>query len=217
MKSNNNPLKEILIIIGVIVFIAGGCSQKKKRMTDKDIQSQPETTTPEDKDVMHIVETPVDTLKMVIDHSYLEKEKIKEIYYLDSEYDKYGIPMLNTLGMTSEDRFIYDDTDVSFSIVDEIRLYKNIRSLIIRGKTEHILGVWLVNYDLNHAYIDSYPIGYDEWAEGASWKTSVIYILPESYIKDEYINWEDKENNRIEILTSGKFKITQTVYSKHEM
>ena len=154
--------------------------------------------------------------KITVDRSYFETHKgATQIQHDDSEYDKYGITSLNHLGMAKS--FVYDNMEVAFSIISEIELYDNIHSLIIRGETEHTLGIWLVNYDTSHKYIDSYQIGYDEWAESASWKTSVIHIQPEPYIEQEYVNWEDKENSNIEILKSGKFNITKTVHSKHEM
>ncbi len=157
-----------------------------------------------------------DTNTITIDHSYFEThEGTKPIHHYDSEYGEYGITSLNPLGMAES--FVYDNMDVSFSIISEIELYDNIRSLIIRGDTEHTLGIWLVNYDNNHEYIDSYPVGYDEWAESASWTTSVIHIQSEPYIEQESVSWEDKENSSIEILQSGKFKVTKTAHSKHEM
>jgi hypothetical protein len=158
------------------------------------------------------------TTKITIDNSYFETKKgVKKIYYYDSEYSKYGITELSTLGMTSENHFVFDDTNISFSIITEVKLYNNIYSLIIRGDTEYSTGIWLVNYDKNYkesglnfyAYIDSFPIGYDEWAEGASWMTSVVYFLQKPYIERESVSWENKENSKIEILESGKFKIIQ--------
>ncbi|MDR0468101.1 MAG: hypothetical protein LBG67_04545 [Campylobacteraceae bacterium] len=164
----------------------------------------------------------VDTI--TVDYDYFEaKTGTKNIYHFDNEYSKYGIYQISTLGMTSDDYFLYDNMDYSFSIITEIKLYDNILSLIIRGDTEHSLGVWLVNYDKNkieegfYKYIDSYPIGYDEWAEGASWIKSVIYLQPEPYIEQESASWEEKENSKVEILKSGKFKVIQTIHSKYEM
>ena len=220
-------MKKIVIILSVLALIASGCGQVKKKQAVK-TEEQPlsETVISENKDDMPTVSTySEETNKITIDRSFFETEKeIKKIYYRDSEYERYGITSLNTLGITSYDHFIFDDTDVSFSIISEIKLHDNIQSLIIRGKTEHSLGIWLVNYDLNKmlakdfdydAYIDSYPIGYDEWAEGASWITSVIYILPKPCIEREYVHWEDRENSKIEILKSGEFKIVQTIHSTH--
>lgn len=153
---------------------------------------------------------------ITIDYSYFDEKKgIKKIYYDANEYRGYGIPLLNPLGMA--EKFVSDDADISFSIVSEIELYDNIQSLVIRGDAEYSLGIWLVNYDSNHKYIDSYPVGYDEWLESADWITSVIYTSPTPHIEQLSVSWEDKENSRIEILQSGKFKITQAILSKYEM
>ena len=172
---------------------------------------------PENKEEVQTANPPSDDANQItVDRSYFETHKgTTQIQHDDSKYDKYGITSLNCLGVAKS--FVYDNMEVSFSIISEIELYDNLRSLIIRGETEHTLGIWLVNYDTNHKYIDSYQIGYDEWAEGASWRTSVIHIQPEPYIEQEYVNWEDKENSSIEILKSGKFNVTKTVHSKHEM
>lgn len=171
--------------------------------------------------------TKIPTLENVntitIDHTYWENEKeTKAIYFYDEEYCKYGIRELNTLGMTYHN-FEYDDTDISFSIISEVKLYENIISLIIQGKSEHMLGIWLVNYDKNkkisdfYTYVSSYPIGYNKRAESASWITSVIHSLPEPYIEQESVDLGIKKNSKIKMLQSGKFEVTETVESKYEM
>ena len=220
-------MKKLIIILIAATVASGGCGNRQPKMGNENaIETQQDTSLLMSK--MGTDDTyPEETNKITIDRSFFETEKeIKKIYYRDSEYEIYGITSFNTLGMVSYEHFVFDDTDVSFSIIAEVKLYDNIQSLIIRGRTEHTLGIWLVNYDLNkrsdvnsefYAYIDSYPIGYDEWAESASWITSVIYILPQPYIEREYVHWENKENSKIEILKSGKFKIIQTINSKYKM
>ena len=156
--------------------------------------------------------------QMDIDGAYIERsDTLKMIPYDDGEYEKYGITKLNTMGMSSVDRFYFDDMDVSFAVVEEIVLCDDFRSLIIRGDTEYALGIWLVNFDSEHNYIDSFPIGYDEWAESASWITSVIHFHPELLIDREYVSWEEAENSQIKVLESGKFTILKTIKSKREM
>jgi len=227
-------MRKVGIILSVLALIASSCGQATKKKTEnntiiEEIQEEIVFDSSETENTMED-ETEIQILGNVntitIDNSYFETKKgVKKIYYYDSEYSKYGITELNPLGMTSDNYFVYDNTDISFSIITEVKLYDNIHSLIIRGDTEHSIGIWLVNYDKNqkqagldfYVYIDSYPIGYDEWAEGASWITSLIHIFPTPYLEQESVNWENKENSKIEILKSGKFKVTQTVYSKYEM
>lgn len=223
----------LLLLLSLFTMVTGsGCRQATKEQT-AEIEMQPlsDITLPESniEEIRPDTINVVDTVKIVIDMSYFEaKTKGKKIKYEDGEYYKYGITSLNTQFMTSESSFLWDDTQISFFIIDEIKLYDNIHSLIIRGDTEHTLGIWLVNYDMNnnipagtgtdsYTYIDSYPIGYDEWAESASYRKSIVYILPEPYIEQEYISWEERENYKIEILKSGKFEVTETIRSKHEM
>jgi len=239
-KTINNrkiPMKKTAIILSVLAFIASSCNQATKTRTVDNTTVKEETVhisggidsddieyedEYEDKTKIPILEN-VNTI--TIDNSYFEKKKgVKKIYHYVSEYSKYGITRLNPLGFSSEG-FVYDDMHNSFSIVTEIKLYDNIYSLIIRNDTENALGIWLVNYDKNkimeglsfYEYIDSYPIGEDEWAEGASWIKSVIHLQPKPYIEQEKVRWEEKENSKIEILKSGKFKVTQTVQSKYGM
>lgn len=223
----------LLLLSELFIIVMGtGCKQATKTQTAEITkQSLPDTTLimSNNSEEQSNTTNAVDTVKIVIDMDYFEtKKEGKQIEYDDVEYYKYGITSFHTLGMTSDDRFVWDATHISFSIIGEVELYDNIYSLIIRGDTEYTMGIWLVNYDMNsnissntgidfYKYIDSYPVGYDEWAEGASIRKSIIYILPESYIEQEYIHWEDLEDSKIEILKSGKFKVTETVRSKCEM
>jgi len=196
-------MKKLIIFLIAAAVVSGGCGNRQPKMENENtIEMQQDTSLliselhPDD---MHYERTN----KITIDHSFFETDtEIKKIYHRDSEYEIYGITSFNTLGMTSQKHFVFNDTNVSFSIIAEVKLYDNIQSLIIRGMTEHTLGIWLVNYDLNkksnvdyesYAYIESYPIGYDEWAESASQITSVIYTLPKPHIEREYIHWENKE------------------------
>lgn len=211
-------MKKTILISCIVSIVINGCKQVKVKTEEFEKQFVTEITIPEDKNETQLNNThPTDTVKKTIDNSYFEKEKIRSIHHIDSEYEEYGITKLSTKGIASENSFTYDDNYISFSVIDEIKLFENIHSLIIRGNSENCLIIWLVNYDLNHTYIDSYIVGYDEWAESANWITSDIYILPEPFIEEEYISWETREDNRIEILESGKFKISRTIHSKYEM
>lgn len=159
-----------------------------------------------------------DTDSIVIDRPYLERrDSANFVRHAAAEYEKYGLTKLNTLGMSYEGSFRHDDIYVSFHVSEQIELYPDIRSLVIRGESENSLGIWLVNYDAQHNYIDSFPVGYDEWAESASVITSVIYLGSEPYIEQEWVNWEEQKKNHTEIERSGKFKITRTVKSTYDM
>jgi hypothetical protein len=166
-------MKKLIIILSAAAVMAGGCGQSGKKQTVnntvvEEIQDEtgfksdePEPLIEYDTDIP-ILEN-ANTIK--IDHSYCKKNKgVKKINHSDSEYSKYGITELNT-GQT-ENRFVYDDMSISFSIIAKVNLYDNIHSLIIRGYWEDLTRIWLVNYDKSnidedfYAYIDSYLIGY---------------------------------------------------------
>jgi hypothetical protein len=234
MKNENKlPMKKTAIILIALALIAGSCGQATKKQVENntvveetqhiinvDSDDSEYDDEYEDKTEIPVLEN---AHTITIDNAYFEtKTGVKKISHYDGEYSKYGIPKLSTLGFSSEN-FVYDNMSFSFSIVTEVKLYDNIYSLVIRNDTEHALGIWLVNYDKNktmegfYEYIDSYAIGQDEWAEGASWIKSVIHLQPEPYIEQESVSWEEKENCKIEILKSGKFKVIQTIHSKYEM
>ncbi|MCL2327295.1 MAG: hypothetical protein FWC39_02145 [Bacteroidetes bacterium] len=227
-------MKKTIITLSAIALTASSCWQatekQAKTPNNENVVKQEEKFVFDDDEAENFEDTTkipiLENVKTIlIDRSYFEKTEkgVKQIYHYDSEYGKYGITELNTLGLTSSNSFVYDNMVVSFSIIAEIKLYDNILSLIIRGDTEHSMGIWLVNYNKNdivdgfYRYVSSYPIGYDEWAESASWTTSVIHTQPKPYIKQESVNWEIQENSRIAILESGEFEVLQTVQTKYEM
>ena len=225
-------MKKAVIILSVLALVAGSCGQTTKTKANTannnivgeqeendsiiDEQEDPDDDCNE-AEYTKEVEIPIlkDTNIIIIDRSYFEKEKgIKKLCHNDWVYGIYGIDSLNTLILTSSDYFFYDDINLSFSIIAELKIYDHIRSLIIRCDTKNSMGIWLVNYVKNrknkeldcNEYIDSYPLGYYEGAESVSWITSVIHILPVSYIDRETVGMGVEGSSRIEILKTGKFE-----------
>jgi hypothetical protein len=225
-------MKKQIIILAITALITGGCGGRtSKKQTENNTVVKEETvhiigidSDEPEKIIEYDTEIPilknVNTIK--IDHAYCKTKKgVKQIFHSDSEYSKYRITELND--GEAGNRFVYDDMSISFSIIAKVELYENIHSLIIRGYWEDLTRIWLVNYDKNsteadfYAYIDSYLIGYCYDDIGEGWITSVVYVQPKPYIERTTDSWGNVEKNKIEILNSGKFNVTQTVHSKYEM
>jgi hypothetical protein len=235
-------MTKTVIIVSIFALIASSCgnaTKKQPEATDNETVVEQKTNNATIKEetifdsdesensIEDTTEIPIlkNTNNITIDPSYFQqtKEGTKRIYHYDSEYGKYGITELDAF-LTPGEHYYHDNMNVSFSIIAEVTLYDNIQSLIIRGDTEHALGIWLVNYDKTdivdgdfYRYIDSYIVGQDEWAESASSTTSVIHIQPKPYIEKEERSWGKQKNSTIEILKSGKFKLTDTVHSTYKM
>lgn len=132
-----------------------------------------------------------------------------------TEYGKYSLQKLNE-HFTPDNEYL---DDASFYIAKEIAFYPDIRSLIIQLMSEFELNTWLVNYDLQHNYIEAVLVGFDEWAESADFVNSVIRLGPEPSIEREAVQGYSglQENTRIEVLRSGRFRIVEAnTIQRHE-
>jgi len=224
-------MKKIITVLSIIVLVAAGCGRTNKTEgTEKNtlVEEKQDKSALDSDEIQNRIEydTEIPCLEnvdmLIIDYAYCKRNKgVKQIAHDDSEYSKYGITKLNSA--TSENNFVYNDKSNSFSIIFKVNLHKNIHSLIIRGRWEDLTTIWLVNYDKNniqegfYAYIDCCMLGcyYDDMGE--SWINSVVHILSKPYIERTTDSWGNVEENKIEILKSGKFSVTQTVHSKYEI